>query len=153
MLGLNLVIFESKLDVCYVWTCYKLCLQSAWIGLWIAPCFRSRRAVSDGGPLLSVAYDLTCFMRVLKLCLENAWMRLPIVPSIRSRWAVSDGGLLLSVAYDLTCFIEFVANPTPPLPQKSKSEVFFGGGCSFQFSHSSIAPVGQFPASWERCYF
>ena len=28
--------------------------------LWIAPCFRSRRAVSNGGHLLSVAYDLTC---------------------------------------------------------------------------------------------
>ena len=29
----------------------------------IAPCFRSRRDVSDGGLLLSVADDLTCFMR------------------------------------------------------------------------------------------
>ena len=28
----------------------------------IALCFRSRRAVSDGGLLLSVAYDLTCFV-------------------------------------------------------------------------------------------
>ena len=41
----------------------------------IVPLVRSRRAVSDGGPLLSVAYDLTCFMRFFeryKLCLENA---------------------------------------------------------------------------------
>ena len=43
----------------------------------IAPCFRSRRAVSNGGLLLSVAYDLTCFMRFFeryKLCLKNAWL-------------------------------------------------------------------------------
>ena len=41
----------------------------------IAPCFRSRRAVSDGGFLLSVAYDLTCFMRFFecyKRCLEKS---------------------------------------------------------------------------------
>ena len=30
--------------------------------LWIAPLVRSRRAVSNGGPLLSVVYDLTCFI-------------------------------------------------------------------------------------------
>ena len=30
----------------------------------MAPCFRSRRAVSDGGLHLSVAYDLTSFMKV-----------------------------------------------------------------------------------------
>ena len=38
------------------------------------PSIRSRRAVSNGGLLLSVAYDLTCFMRFFeryKLCLEN----------------------------------------------------------------------------------
>ena len=29
----------------------------------IVPSIRSRRAVSNGGPLLSVAYDLTCFMK------------------------------------------------------------------------------------------
>ena len=28
----------------------------------VVPLFRSRRAVSNGGLLLSVAYDLTCFM-------------------------------------------------------------------------------------------
>ena len=41
----------------------------------MGPLFRSRRAVSDGGPLLSVAYDLTCFIRFFeryKRCLENA---------------------------------------------------------------------------------
>ena len=68
----------------------------------IAPLFRSRRAVSDGGPLLSVTYDLTCFIRFFesyKLCLENTRMRLSIVPSVRTRRAVSDGGPLLSVAY------------------------------------------------------
>ena len=72
--------------------------------------FRSRRAVSDDGGLLSVAYDLTCFMRFYdgyNRCLESARMRLSIVPSVRSRRAVSDGGLLLSVASDLTCFIRF----------------------------------------------
>ena len=80
--------------------------------VWIVPCFRSRRAVSDGGLLLSVAYDLTCFMKVFercKLCLENAWIRLSIVPLFRSRWDVSNGGLLLSVAYDLTCSMRFFA--------------------------------------------
>ena len=77
----------------------------------IAPCFRSRRALSDGGFLLSVAYDMTCFMRFFKCykrCLENAWMRLSIVPLFRSRRAVWNGGLLLSVAYDLTCFMRFL---------------------------------------------
>ena len=75
----------------------------------IAPCFRSRRAVSDGGFLLSVAYDLTCFMKSFacyKRFLENAWMRLSIAPCFRSRRAVPDGGFLLSVAYDLTCFMK-----------------------------------------------
>ena len=68
-----------------------------------------RRAVPNGGPQLSVAYDLTCFIMVFKsykLCLENACMRLSIVPSIKSRRAVSNGGPRLSVAYDLTCFIK-----------------------------------------------
>ena len=68
----------------------------------IVPLVRSRRAVSDGGPLLSVAYDLTCFMRFFeccKLCLKNARIRLSIVPLVRSRRAVSDGGPLLSVAH------------------------------------------------------
>ena len=80
--------------------------------LWISPCFRSRRAVSNGGPHLSVAYDLTCFVRffeLYKLCLKSASMKLWIAPSFRSRRVVSNGGLLLSVAYDLTCFIRFFA--------------------------------------------
>ena len=38
--------------------------------LWIAPSFRSRRAVSNGGLLLSVAYDLISFM-TLFLFLET----------------------------------------------------------------------------------
>ena len=79
--------------------------------LWISPCFRSRRAVSNGGLLLSAAYDLTCFIRffeLYKLCLKSASMRLWIAPSFRSRRAVSNGGLLLSVAYDLTCFMKVV---------------------------------------------
>ena len=57
--------------------------------LWIAPCFRSRRAVSNGGFLFSVAYDLTCFIRFFEMyehCLK----------------VVSNGGFLLSLAYDLT---------------------------------------------------
>ena len=80
--------------------------------LWIAPCFRSRRAVSNGGLLLSVAYDLTCFIRffeLYELCLKSASMRLWIAPCLRSRRAVSNGGLLLSVAYDLTCFMRFLS--------------------------------------------
>ena len=36
----------------------------------IVPLFRSRRAVSDGGPLLSVAYHLTCFMTFF----ERVWI-------------------------------------------------------------------------------
>ena len=78
--------------------------------LWIAPRFRSRRAVADGGPLLSVAYDLTCFMKFVqryKLWLKSASMRLWIAPCLRSRRAVSNGGLLLSVAYDSTCLVTF----------------------------------------------
>ena len=66
--------------------------------------------MSDGDPLLSVAYDLTCFMRCFEccnLCLKNARIRLSIAPSIRSRRAVPNGGLLFSVAYDLPCFIRF----------------------------------------------
>ena len=64
--------------------------------------------MSNGGPHLSVAYDLTCFMRffeLYKLCLKSASIRLWIAPCFRSRRAVSNGGLLLSVAYDLTCFM------------------------------------------------
>ena len=79
--------------------------------LWIAPCFRSRRVVSNGGLLLSVAYDLICFMRffaLYKLCFKSASMKLWIAPSFRSRRAVSNGGLLLSVAYDLTCFMNYL---------------------------------------------
>ena len=74
------------------------------------PSFRSRRAVSNGGLHLSVAYDSTCFMRffeLYKLCLESASMRLWVAPCFRSRRAVSNGGPHLSVAYDLTCFIRF----------------------------------------------
>ena len=66
--------------------------------------------MSNGGLLLSVAYDLTCFMRffaLYKLCFKSASMRLWIAPSFRSRRAVSNGGFLLSVAYDLTCFMRF----------------------------------------------
>ena len=78
--------------------------------------------MSDGGPRLSVAYDLTCFIRffeLYELCLKSASMRLWIAPSFRSRRAVSNGGLLLSVAYDLTCFIRFfesytVGSKNPP---------------------------------------
>ena len=64
--------------------------------------------MSNGGPHLSVAYDLTCFVRffeLYKLCLKSASMKLWIAPSFRSRRVVSNGGLLLSVAYDLTCFM------------------------------------------------
>ena len=42
--------------------------------LWIAPLARSRRAVPNGGPHLSVAYDLTCFITLFclyKVCLKN----------------------------------------------------------------------------------
>ena len=77
---------------------------------WIAPCFRSRRAVSNGGTHLSVAYDSTCFMRffeLYKLCLKSASMKLWIAPCFRSRRAVSHGGLLLSVAFDLTSSVTF----------------------------------------------
>ena len=89
---------------------YKLCLKSASMRLWIAPSFRSRLAVSNGGILLSVAYDLTCFIRffeLYELCLKSASMRLWIAPCLRSRRAVSNGGLLLSVAYDLACLVTF----------------------------------------------
>ena len=67
----------------------------------IVPSIRSRRAVSNGGPHLSVAYDLTCFIRFFeryKQCFENECMRLSIVSSIRSRRAVPNGGPHLSVA-------------------------------------------------------
>ena len=77
----------------------------------IVPLFRSRRAVSNGGLLLSVAYDLTCFMRFFQLykhCLRSASMRLWIAPCFRSRRAVSNGGPHLSVACDLTCFLRLL---------------------------------------------
>ena len=76
----------------------------------MVPSIRSRRAVSNGGPLLSVAYDLTCFKRFVeryKRRLENARMRLSMVKSIRSRPVVPKGGPHLSVAYDLVCFMQF----------------------------------------------
>ena len=66
--------------------------------------------MSDGGLLLSVAYDLTCFIRffeLYKLCLKSASMRLWIAPCFRSRRALSNGGPHLSVAYDLQCFMRF----------------------------------------------
>ena len=51
---------------------YKLSLKSASMRLWIAPCFRSRRAVSNGGILLSVAYGLTCFITFSVLFLVSS---------------------------------------------------------------------------------
>ena len=66
--------------------------------------------MSNGGLLLSVAYELTCFTRffeLYELCFKSASMRLWIAPSFRSRRALSNDGLLLSVAYDLTCFVRF----------------------------------------------
>ena len=50
--------------------------------------------MSDGGLLLSVAYDLTCFITFLVMGLY----KLSRVPSIRSRRVVSNGGPRLSVA-------------------------------------------------------
>ena len=76
----------------------------------IVPSIRSRRAVPDGGPHVSAAYDLTSFMRFFgfdeKLS-KSLSMRLSLAPSIRSRRAVSDDGPLLSVGYVLTCFMCF----------------------------------------------
>ena len=37
----------------------------------IVPLFRSRRAVLNGGLLLSVAYDLTCFVDVLNFIMRE----------------------------------------------------------------------------------
>ena len=91
-----------------VWTIFVAFVS--WTRLWIAPSIKSRRAVSNGGPFLCLAYALTCFVKFFqryKRCSENAWMRLSIVPSTRSRRAVSNGGFLLSVAYALTCFMRF----------------------------------------------
>ena len=65
---------------------------------------RSRRVVPNGGPHLSVACDLTCFIKFVelyKLCLNNTCMRLSMVPSIRSRRVVPNGGPHMSVAYHL----------------------------------------------------
>ena len=42
-------------------------LGNACMRLSIVPSSRSRRAVSNGGPLLSVAYDLTCFITLFVL--------------------------------------------------------------------------------------
>ena len=70
--------------------------------LCIAPLVRSRRAVQNDGPHLSVAYDITGFRMI---CLKNAGIKLSRVPSIRSRREVWNGGPHLSVAYDLTCFV------------------------------------------------
>ena len=40
--------------------------------LLIVPSIRSRRAVSDGGPLLSAAYDLICFIMFFgQVCIED----------------------------------------------------------------------------------
>ena len=57
------------LSVAYDLTCFmkffgfeKQSSKSTSMRLWIAPSFRSRRAVQKDGPHLSVAYDLTCFM-------------------------------------------------------------------------------------------
>ena len=71
---------------------------------------RSRRVVSNGGPHLSVAYDLTFFIMIFglyKLCLEIAWTRLSMVPSIRSRRVVWNGGPHLSVAFLKPYFVTF----------------------------------------------
>ena len=99
--------FDLFHEVFWFWT---NCLKHTWMRLWIAPSIRSRRAVPNDGPHLSVAYDLTCFMSFFGFesnCLKNAWMRLWIAPSIRSRRAVPNDGPHLSVAYDLACFIRF----------------------------------------------
>ena len=43
---------------------YTLCLEKSQMRLWIAPSIRSRRAVSGRGLLLSVAYELTRFLKL-----------------------------------------------------------------------------------------
>ena len=63
----------------------------------------------DGGPHLSAAHHLTCFMTLFepyKRCLKNASVRLSMVPSIRSRRVVPNGGPHLSVAHNLACFMK-----------------------------------------------
>ena len=97
--------------------------------------------MSDGGPLLSLAYDLTCFVKFFEGYqgrLENARMRLSIVRSIRSRpifleFKAKKGTMKLPIV-DLSSsglyFKSFVLNPSswmsfgcpppspvPPAPQ------------------------------------
>ena len=76
-------------------------LGNACMRLSMVPSIRSRRVVSNAGPHLSVACDLTSFIPLVglyKLWLQNPRMRLSMVPSIRSRRVVSNGGPHLSVA-------------------------------------------------------
>ena len=57
---------------------YKSCLENAWMRLSIPLSQRSRRAVPNGGPYLSVAHDLTCFIKLFERINNNYcryWMR------------------------------------------------------------------------------
>ena len=50
----------------------------------MVPSIRSRRAVSNGGLLLPVAYDLTCFIRFFsfqKKCLKSAESEIVVLNS------------------------------------------------------------------------
>ena len=54
---------------------FSFCLFEATTRLSMAPSIRSLRVVSNGGPRLSVARDLTCFTAFsafYELCLKNA---------------------------------------------------------------------------------
>ena len=73
----------------------------------MAPCFRSRRAVSSAGLFLSLDDYLTILNMLDDYLIIFDYISLLVAPCFRSRRAVSDGGLLLSGAYDLTCFIRF----------------------------------------------
>ncbi len=78
---------------------YKLSLKSASMKLWIAPSFRSRRVVSNGGLLLSVAYDLTCFTRFF----ESYTVGSKIPPSVSAfmGWGLDgDNGEIMKYYHD-----------------------------------------------------
>ena len=76
----------------------------------IVPSIRPRRAVSNGGPLSSVAYDLPCFMsffQMFQTLLRKSTNEAVSSTIIQISSSCVEWWSSLSVAYELTCVMRF----------------------------------------------
>ena len=116
------------------------------------PSIRSRRVVSNGGPHLSVAYDLTCFVNNLKhgLNMVQTWSKLELslsqLGSSLSKLGVSlsKRGLSLS-KLDLSLSNLGLSLPNRPRPNP---EQFVSGGRRNTFSSCKFQKM--LPAKTEK---